>query len=82
MPAHDYPENPAEVLTKLSSDTLERMLRFSKTFDPDNMISTSGILPSIEQVVAVRHWIENQAFCNATLQFTPLSPAENTGMGR
>ena len=53
------PGAPELVLAHLPNERLDRLLDFTKRYRP-SMISTHGILPTIDQVEAARHWIEGK----------------------
>jgi hypothetical protein len=52
------PENPGIILSILPDNILERMLQFVKEYGHNRMLTNYGALPTGDQVLAARHWIE------------------------
>jgi hypothetical protein len=53
------PAAPELVLGLLPMDLFDRVLDFTKKYRP-SMISSHGILPTIDQVEAARRWLERK----------------------
>ena len=52
------PKNPGLVLSSLPENILHRMLQFAHEYVPSRMVTTYGVLPAQDQVLAANHWIE------------------------
>ncbi len=52
------PKNPSVVLDALPDHIQARMLRFTRDFDPEHMLTNFGALPAPEQVLAARKWLD------------------------
>ena len=52
------PENPGLVLGSLPDNILHRVLRFANDYANGHMVTNYGVLPTQDQVLAARHWIE------------------------
>jgi hypothetical protein len=53
------PDDPGLVLSDLPNSILDRMLVYTRRYQPDRMISTYGVLPAPDQVEAAKSWIED-----------------------
>ena len=53
------PEDPGLVLSDVPNPILDRMLAYTKRYQPDHMVSTYGVLPAPDQVEAAKSWIED-----------------------
>jgi hypothetical protein len=53
------PEDPGSVLSDLPDSILDRMLDYTRRYQPDRMISNYGTLPATDQVEAAKDWIED-----------------------
>jgi hypothetical protein len=53
------PDDPGLVLGDLPDSILERMLTYTRRYQPDRMVSTYGSLPAPDQVEAARNGIED-----------------------
>jgi hypothetical protein len=53
------PDDPGLVLSDLPNSILDRMLVYTRRYQPDRMISTYGVLPAPDQVEAAKNWIED-----------------------
>jgi hypothetical protein len=55
------PTDPASMLSQLSPEMLDRMLRYANFFQHGTMISNYGAPPSMDRVAAAKKWIEAYA---------------------
>ena len=53
------PDDPGLVLSDLPDSILDRMLAYTRRYQPDRMKSTYGIPPATDQAEAARNWIED-----------------------
>ena len=53
------PDDPGLVLSDLPNSILDRMLAYTRRYQPDRMKSTYGNPPATDQVEAARSWIED-----------------------
>jgi hypothetical protein len=53
------PKDPAPVLGALPDDILVRMVDFVRSYRPNGLVTNYGVLPAMDQVQAVRRWIES-----------------------
>jgi hypothetical protein len=53
------PREPEVVLGGLPPVILREMRQFIADYRPDKMITNYGVLPAVDQVEAVRRWIES-----------------------
>ena len=51
-------ENPGLVLSSLPDNILPRILRFATDYLHGRMVTNYGVLPTRDQVLAARDWIE------------------------
>ena len=54
------PNHPDLVLSRLPEEILEEMLDYARRYDPSCMRSIAGPPPAVDQVRAVRGWIEER----------------------
>ena len=52
------PKNPSPALDPLPDHIQSRMLRFTREYDPEQMLTNYGALPVPEQVLAARKWLD------------------------
>ena len=52
------PDRPGDVLSGIPDSLLRRVLAFTKDYQPGRMLTNHGALPTPDQVVAARRWIE------------------------
>jgi len=53
------PDDPGLVLSDLPKSILDRMLEYTRRYQPGRMVSNYGILPATDQVEAAKNWIED-----------------------
>src|SRR5271157_2977502 len=53
------PDDPGLVLSDLPNSILDRMLAYTRRYQPDRMMSTYRIPPAADQVEAAKIWIED-----------------------
>ena len=53
------PDDPGSVLSDLPSSILDRMLEYTRRYQPDRMVSNYGTVPAADQVESAKNWIED-----------------------